>query len=177
MNDGYIAQDDRERREGERERGCICSIGCGVVSLRFISIAKWVKFREIQASLNFVPKSSSLMPWVLQHFWVHSTPFYCQYLGYFQCYPVKTCILSHCLALQDGWKMQELGFPHFLIHPHSDPHLIEVGYNLRAARPKSSFGFNCNCVTFWLLVMSWIVAGQQGTCAGGRGESELCEFR
>lgn len=48
---------------------------------------------------------------------------------------------------------------------------------LHAKRPKSAFGLNCNCVTFWLLVMSWIVAGQQGTCAGGRGESELCEFR
>lgn len=58
MNDGYIAQDDKGR-EGERGReeegGCICSIGCKIGSLRFISIAKRVKFRENQASLNFVP--------------------------------------------------------------------------------------------------------------------------
>lgn len=130
MNDGYIAQDDRGRRQGGREGGggCICSICCEAVSLRFISIAKRVKFGEIEASLNFVPESCSFMPPVLQHFRVHSTPFFCQYLGYFQCNPVYTRLLSHCLALQDGWKMQELGFPHFLIH--SDLHLIEVGNNL-----------------------------------------------
>lgn len=58
MNDGYIAQDDRGGREGGREAGrgrCICGICCEVVSLRFISIVKRVKFGEIQASLNFVP--------------------------------------------------------------------------------------------------------------------------
>ncbi len=102
----------RTTGEGGREResgGCICSICCEAVSLRFISIAKRVKFGEIEASLNFVPKRCSFMPPVLQHFRVHSTPYYCQYLGYFQCNLVKTCILSHCLALQNGWKMEELG--------------------------------------------------------------------
>lgn len=130
MNDGYIAQDDRGGREGGRRGsgGCICSIGFEVVSLRFISIAKWVKFGEIQASLNFVPESCSCMPPAQQHFKVHSTHFYCQYLGYFQCNPANAHIFSHCLAVQDEWKMQDLEFPHFLIH--SDPHLIEVGYNL-----------------------------------------------
>lgn len=58
MNDGYIAQDDRREGAGE----CICSICFEVVSLRFIFIAKRVKFGEIQASLNFVPESCSCVP-------------------------------------------------------------------------------------------------------------------
>lgn len=83
MNDGYIAQEDRGRRGEPESEGCICSICSEVVSLRFISLPKRVKFGEIQASLNFVPESCSFMPAVLQHFRVHSTTFYCQYLFYF----------------------------------------------------------------------------------------------
>lgn len=119
MNEWWIYCTGRRREERERERasrGCICSICCEVVSLKFISLTKRVKFGEIQASLNFVPESCSFMPAVLQYFRVHSTPFYCQYLCYF--HPLNTHILSHCLAFQDGWKMQELGFPHFLIQNH-----------------------------------------------------------
>lgn len=42
---------------------------------------------------------------------------------------------------------------------HSDPHPIEAGC------------YTISGDTFWLLVMSCVVAGQQGTCAGGRVES------
>lgn len=121
MNEWWIYCTGRQgKEEGERERGMHMQYAARLC-LRFICIVKQVKFREIQASLNFVPESCSFMPWLLQHFRVHSAPFYSQYLGYFQCNPVNTPILSHRSALQDGWKMQALGFPHFLIH--SDPHL------------------------------------------------------
>lgn len=72
-----------------------------------------------------------------------------------------------CLALLDGWKMQELGIPRFLIYSHA--RLIEAGCDLLKIGtcfiPQILKLSLCN---FWLLVISRIVAGQQGTCAGGR---------
>lgn len=69
MNDGYIASDNSECKEGEGlvvERG---SMSHEVVSLRFIFlfyVAKRVKFGSIQALLNRVPESCPVMPAVLQ---------------------------------------------------------------------------------------------------------------
>lgn len=158
MNDGYIAQDDRGRGLH------IPYIQLDLFSLRngwssgkfIIKLCTWELLFHATNPSEFIVHRSTVSIWV-----------------------IFSHILSHCLTLLDWCKMQELGFPHFLIHSH--PHLSRSGISLAewcyTLHTPILFGSNCNCVPCWLPVTSWIVAGQQGSCAGGCVETELCKFR